>query len=137
MKSSNEYLCKRSASLNFAQALEDGDHRKYDYRKNKDKPGVISYAPVMMIEDFIKDRQITEFTNIQFRRLLDKLVDRAIQKAAKKAKATGQVKPENLTDRLYVVGRICTGSNKINHPKLYFISLLEDAHELLKKKSGQ
>lgn len=137
MKSSSEYLCKRSAGLNFSTALETGDHKKYDYYKNKDKPGFLSYAPVMMIEVFIRERQITEFTNIQFRRLLDKLVDRAIKKAAKKAKASGQVMPENVTDRLYVVGRICNGSNRINHPKLYFISLLEDAHELLKRKSRQ
>lgn len=121
MKDSNEYLCRRSSSINLMTAMETGNHKKYDYRKNKDKPGVRENIPVKIIDDFIADEGISECTASQFRYLLDLTVAHA-------------EKTKRDASTLYVEGRICTGSNRINHVRLYFISVLEDAYRLIKSK---
>ena len=105
MAANSKYLCNVSQSLKVLDALNDNNHRRYDYKVASEKKGYRLIINRLMIKEFIENNNITDVKESQIRYELGKTKKRMIERNVDESNlltvAYVQKKKET-NDRVYI-----------------------------------
>lgn len=80
MAANSKYLCNVSQSLKVLDALNDNNHKRYDYKVASKKLGYRLIINRMMINEFIENHDITDVKASQIRYELGKIKKRMMER---------------------------------------------------------